>query len=716
MKIIRQNCDRHLAFFLSIVIYEGETTFDSENKIMKGPMKMKVKNIQTRLLLALLPLILIALLVLSGTSYYLSKQSLTKNVDQTAMAVGMDYSQRVRSDMEMMMGNLEDMASIQQIRTGTDKTQIVSIMAETQKRLGKFDVMVLIALDGTGLTSAGATTSYADRDYFKKVIASQKAVVSDPLVSKATGKLAVALAVPVINQGRLTGVLVGTFSTDRLNAMIKDLKFLETGYGQIADDSGMIIAHPQRGELIGKLNLLAKQINSDLKMQKTELDERMISLFKTAVQSGKQSLGSYTFVDDVTRVAVFTPVDLPGGQRWVFSVAAPEAEAARDTNALAKMMIIISVLSLIIVAILIVIIAKNFARPISLIRDECLLLAQGDLREREAKVFSEDEIGQLANGFRDMRTNLRALVAKVHFQSEQLAASSEELTASADQSALASNQVAVSITEVAGGAEAQLSAANNAAAVVQQMSANIQQVSATTNEVAQHSTRAANQATDGNRAVLKAVDQMTRIEQTVNNSAKVVADLGERSKAIGQIVATISGIAGQTNLLALNAAIEAARAGEQGRGFAVVAEEVRKLAEQSQEATKQISLLIGGIQEDTAQAVTAMDNGTREVKLGAEVVDAAGKAFHEIVVLVTQVSDQVKEVFTTVEQMAIGSQRIVESVNSIDRLSKSAAAQAQNVSAATQEQSASMEEIASSSQSLSQLAIELRETVGKFLV
>ena len=677
---------------------------------------MKIKSIQTRLLLVLLPLVLIALCVLAGSSYYLSKQSLSKNIGQTAMAVGMDYSQRVQSDMETMIAQLEDLASTARISAPTDRTQSVTIMAETHKRLGKFDVLVLVSADGAGITNAGATASYADRDYFKKVMATQKPAVSDPLVSKATGKLAVALAVPVTNQGRLTGVLVGTFSMDRLNTMIKDLKFLETGYGQLADDSGMLIAHPRRGELVGKLNLQEKKINPELKLPKAELDDQLINLFKTAMQSGKQSLGHYTFVDDISRIAVFTPLELPGGQRWVLAVAAPAAEATRDTDALAKTMLIISLLSLVIVGILILLIAKRFAKPISLIRDECLLLAQGDLRERATKVSSEDEIGQLAKGFREMRTSLRNLVATVHAQSEHLAASSEELTASADQSAQASNQVAESITEVAAGATAQLNAANDAAAVVQQMSASIQQVSATTNEVADQSARAATQAQEGNRAVNKAVEQMSRIEQTVNNSAKVVAELGERSKAIGQIVATISGIAGQTNLLALNAAIEAARAGEQGRGFAVVAEEVRKLAEQSEAATKQISTLIGGIQGDTEQAVAAMDNGTREVKLGAEVVNAAGQAFHEIVGLVTQVSDQVKEVSATIEQMAVGSQQIVGSVNKIDKLSKDAAGQAQNVSAATEEQSASMEEIASSSQSLAQLAIDLRDAVGKFHV
>ena len=192
--------------------------------------------------------------------------------------------------------------------------------------------------------------------------------------------------------------------------------------------------------------------------------------------------------------------------------------------------------------------------------------------------------------------------------------------------------------------------------------------------------------------------------------------MGERPKEIGQIVVTISGIAEQTNLLALNAAIEAARAGEQGRGFAVVAEEVRKLAEQSQVATKQIASLIGEIQGDTDQAVLAMGNGTREVKLGADVVNAAGQAFQEIAGLVTQVSDQVKEISLTIDQMALGSQQIVSSVNQINSLSKKVTGEAQMVSAATEEQSASMEEIASYSMSLATLAQNLQDSASKFRV
>jgi len=657
----------------------------------------------------------VVLIVLSGVSYYLAKESLAKSVDDTGRSVGTDYSNRVQADTDKMIAQLDDLASIQCIRAGTDKVQIVEAMAEMKKRLGIFDVVAYISPDGSGVSSLGETSSYSNREYFKKILSTKKAVISDPLVSKFTGKLGVVLAVPVMNNGQLTGVVLGTVSMERLTNLIKDMKFMETGYGQVTDDSGMIIAHPKHPELVGKLNLLEKKINPELKLQQSELDERLIHLF-TAAKDGEQSIGLYKFIDGVERVAVATPINLPGDKHWVVIVAAPKKEVDRQIDNLTRMMIIISIVCLLLAIVAIVFIAKQFVKPILIIRDECLLLSQGDLRERAAKVSSEDEIGQLAKGFREMRTNLHKLVTTVHSQSEQLAASSEELTASAEQSAQAANQVAISITDVANGSQEQLSVAHHTSTVVQEMSANIEQISATTSGVAEQSNQAATKANEGNKAVNKAVIQMKQIEQTVQTSAQAVLELGERSKEISQIVDTISSIAGQTNLLALNAAIEAARAGEQGRGFAVVAEEVRKLAEQSQDATKQIASLIGGIQGETANAVTAMDNGTREVKLGAEVVDAAGQAFQEIVVMVTQVSGQVKEISSAIDQMAIGSQQIVDSVNRIDNLSKKATEESQTVSAATQEQSASMEEIASSSQSLANLATDLREAVSKFQV
>ncbi|CVK18202.1 hypothetical protein SPSPH_005490 [Sporomusa sphaeroides DSM 2875] len=359
--------------------------------------------------------------------------------------------------------------------------------------------------------------------------------------------------------------------------------------------------------------------------------------------------------------------------------------------------------------------ARSISRPVNQLAVVAQQVASGDLTQ-QVRVVSQDEIGQLASAFNTMVIELKTLIKHINANVEQVAASSEELTASSEQSAQAANQIAVSITEVAAGANEQMAATDETSAVIQQMTAGVQQMAASANQVAAQSSQAADKAKNGGEAVDKAVSQMARIEDTVNTSAAVVAKLGERSKEIGQIVDTISGIAGQTNLLALNAAIEAARAGEQGRGFAVVAEEVRKLAEQSQEAAKKIAALIGEIQGDTAKAVVAMNDGTREVKTGAEVVNTAGGAFSEIADLVLQVSAQVRDISAAIQQMAAGSQHIVGAVKKIDELSRKSAGEAQGVSAAAEEQLASMEEIATSSEALAKLAQELQTAVVKFRV
>lgn len=363
-----------------------------------------------------------------------------------------------------------------------------------------------------------------------------------------------------------------------------------------------------------------------------------------------------------------------------------------------------------------IILSNKISKQIVAVAENAEEIAKGNLKIREFENNSKDEIGQLDRAFKTMTDNLIHLIQQVSLSSTQVAASSQQLSSGAEQSAQASQQVAMAIMEVAVGAEKQLNAVNETSAIVQQMSAGIQHMLENAKVAVQSSENTASSAAEGSQMINKTIQQMINIEKTVTGSAEVVLNLGERSKEIGQIVDTISGIAAQTNLLALNAAIEAARAGEQGRGFAVVADEVRKLAEQSQEASQQIALLISEIQQDTHKAVLSMNEGTHQVKLGTEVAEIAGQAFDEIASLVNHVSSQVGEISDEIEQMALGSERIVSSVTDIFETSRDITGQTQTVSAATEEQSASVEEIASSSQVLAKMADELQDSLKKFTI
>ena len=346
------------------------------------------------------------------------------------------------------------------------------------------------------------------------------------------------------------------------------------------------------------------------------------------------------------------------------------------------------------------------------------ILSTGDFSKAVSQSSLEDqsEFGSVSRAVDEMKNNVNSLIKQLGDAAQQLSASSEELTANAEQSAQASNQVAGSVTTVAEGAQKQLSLTEQANEIVHQISSAIQQVADNTGIVSDSAEKTASKANDGEGAIKKAVSQMKIIEEKTNDTAMVICELEEKSKQIGQIVDAISNISGQTNLLALNAAIEAARAGEAGRGFSVVAEEVRKLAEQSQNAAKQITGLINEVQMKTNSAVEFMVMGKKEVDAGTQVVSMAGSSFEEILGMVRVMTLQISEISKSIADITSGTEKMVQAVDTIDQEGKKASEQTQTISAATEEQSASTEEIASASQHLASIAEDLQKAIQRFKI
>ncbi|MDU2064144.1 MAG: methyl-accepting chemotaxis protein [Sporomusaceae bacterium] len=454
--------------------------------------------------------------------------------------------------------------------------------------------------------------------------------------------------------------------------------------------------------------------------------ERLIPRLVEAQQAKKAGNGALQAKAEAEAAAV-TKELTPFAQQLQAALAAIEAneakvvtdivaDSAQNAARVQFFSLAVMVLILAVSVLLSFVLTRMVVKPLQVMTQALDQMASGDYSVQLPPAFVNrgDEFGQVAMSLAHLRESMRELIGSVAKQSEQVAASSEELTASADQSARASTQVATVVTEIAEGALAQAKAVDAAAATVEEMSQGMGKISANALAVSQVAEAAAKASFSGTARVQKANEQMAHIEKTVVESAQVVANLGARSKEIGQIVETISGISGQTNLLALNAAIEAARAGEQGKGFAVVAEEVRKLAEQSQDAAKQIEVLIRDIQVDTDAAVAAMETGTKEVKTGTAVVEEAGGVFVEIKELVSDVTEKVQGISQAIDLMAGNGKTVAASVQQIDQVSRETAGRTQTVSAATEEQSASMEEIAASSQELARMAEVLQSAIRKF--
>ena len=374
-------------------------------------------------------------------------------------------------------------------------------------------------------------------------------------------------------------------------------------------------------------------------------------------------------------------------------------------------LIIVVVLSVITLVLLL----RSIKNSVDTILEGARHIAAGDLRSK-IMLDGDDEFAHIAHQFNTMVESMQKMIRKIKATATDVAGSSEELTANANQSAQVTQNVAQSITEVAEAAEKQMSIVTKSSATIDDFQHGLEEVITNQRHAREQTQATAQKATEGNSFVQSTVEQMNSIAQTVQQTGEIVGKLGERSKEIGNIVEIISNISGQTNLLALNAAIEAARAGEHGRGFAVVAEEVRKLAEESQNASQKISDLIQSIQEETSQAVASMEEGRREAEKGKENVTATGESFSEILSMIGDVKKASLAVSERVLQLREDMNTIVDGMGEVDTSAKGIGSESQNVSAATEEQAAGMEEIASSSRSLANMANDLQTETDKFKV
>lgn len=658
-----------------------------------------MRSIQAKLTLMILVILIVAMCTLGGLNYWKARTIITDNVMHNQQAI----TELTASDIgHWLFIRQTEMAAIARspIMTSGNQEAMLAYLRSEINNNKLYENIFWVDPEGNMHEVNGVKANLKSRPYVQEALKGNT-VIGDPVKSLTTSKTVMLVAMPIKNGNQITGVLVGSIEINGIEEMISSVNIGQTGYGILVQSNGLYIVHPSQ-EMAMKFNAL-KDDSQDPKLK--QITELMIK--------GEQ--GVSTLINSQGQDSFFAYAPVPGTS-WSLAITVPQAEVTGVVSSLTKISGITIIIVLLLTAFAITFITRKIVGPLSGMAAYLKEVAAGDFSDRPRRHKSDDEIGQLADAIVEMRTNLANLIKQVKRMTEQVAAASEELTASADQSAKAANQVAQVITAVANGAEKQLQAVDETAATVTQMSASIQQVAVNASAVSNTADKSAEAAREGSKAVEKAVIQMQHIEGTVVHSAEMVAKLGERSKEIGQIVDTISGIANQTNLLALNAAIEAARAGEQGRGFAVVAEEVRKLAEQSEEAAQQIALMIAEIQKDTDSAVLAMSEGTREVRIGAEVITNTGQAFQKIINSIGDVSTQIREVSTAVQQMSGGSQQVVVSVNQIDAISKETAEQSQTVSAATEEQSATMQEIAASSQVLAKMAEELTLAVSKFRI
>lgn len=476
------------------------------------------------------------------------------------------------------------------------------------------------------------------------------------------------------------------------------------------------------------------------------------------IAEGKQAMDEFR--------AVYAKMDADTNK--LINDAWKASKAAQSTAQ--TLIIIILAASVVIALVLGTILARSIARPVAQMAAMATRIADGDLTVQQVELNRADEIGDMALAFNNMIQKLRAMVGQISTAASTVASTSQELTSnaeeankatvnvanameqvakgSADQSASAADtvkivtQVTQAIEQIASGAQDQSRNVLSTTSVVNDMATKIDEMAGGMETVKQVSQQNGLVAEEGGKAVEKTVKGMLQVKNAVFETAQKINELGEQSQKIGEIIQVIDDIAEQTNLLALNAAIEAARAGEHGKGFAVVADEVRKLAERSGKATKEIAQLITDIQLGTKVAVDSMEVGTKEVESGVELAQEAGKSLGEIVEGVKTAGENVENIMAIINQILNASQEVSRAVNDVaaiteentaatEEMSASAeqvnasvqniaavseqnASVAEEVSSSTEELTASIEEMSSSSEQLAKMAQELQTVVSQF--
>ena len=503
-------------------------------------------------------------------------------------------------------------------------------------------------------------------------------------------------------QERVKVALLGEKQADGTRPINKNIDMGKYGYFIVFDKSGKTLAHPTReGE-----NMMAAK------------DENGVQFVQEQISNAENGGGFTTYkfsLPDTDKIETKITYTAKAPEwSWYISAGTYMIDFNSGANKILSTLFISLGAALALGAIIIYFFANSFSKPIIEIAEKAEKIAGKDLSIEITNVKNKDEIGELAKSFNHMVTSLRAMIQDIDEASQQVASTSEQLMASSEQTSQATELITESIQQIAVGSDSSLKGTIEATEVVSEISKGMDQIALNIQLVSDGAVETSQAAKTGNDTIKDSIEQMNLVHHSTEEMSMVITSLGEKSQEISQVISLITNIAEQTNLLALNAAIEAARAGEHGKGFAVVADEVRKLAEQSGHATKDVSQLISEIQKEVDQTVRAMEMGQNRVKEGIVSVNNAGEAFKQITIQVEHVSAQIQDVSAAIEEINASTDQLVQTIDEAQKIAEQQSSYSQNVAASAEEQNASMEEIAAASGMLADMAEKLQHTVSSF--
>ncbi|MGE4485828.1 MAG: methyl-accepting chemotaxis protein [Oscillospiraceae bacterium] len=634
-----------------------------------------MKSIKMKLTVLICLIALIICLLLTGINTFILYKTVNNDMDTSVNATSKAYSLAIANAISIYKNEIETIASDSRITAGLSVSEISAIRQEYIDKFG-FEEVVFATADG--ITVDGVDIS--DREYFQKAI-NGETYISSPLESKKTaGQILLNLAAKVDNGSGYNGIVFAQLSNDVFSQIIKDVSIGNKGYGFVIDKTGTIVAH--------KDNSLVGSFTNYITMSENDASYGTMGNFISEMLNNQTGSTSVNFEGSQKYIA-YTPVSNTDG--WDLAMVADEHEMMSSLYSSVLISIIITIAIIIVSFVFAVIFANKIGKPISIVSGRLKLLSEGDLTSCVPEVKSKDETFILADSLRQTTSSLNSYIKDIHNVLSNISTGNLDVNTSQEY---AGNFIGIqkdmeeiidslnrTITQINTASGEVLNAAeqiSNGAQCLAQNSTeqanSVEELLVTMGEFSNHITDTTNSAEKANNKVQIAKEKLSSSNGQMKKLTEAMSEINDTSNKISQIIKTIEDIAFQTNILALNAAVEAARAGSSGKGFAVVAEEVKNLAGKCSGAAKNTSELI-------MNTISAINNG---IRLSSETATELDTAVGEV----DNAAKLIKQVFTASEEQKDSIQQVVSGLGQVSIV-------VQNNSATAEESAASSEELAS---------------------
>lgn len=669
---------------------------------------MKQLSLKAKMIVFFGLLTLFCTTVLSSVAIYTSENALTKSTE-TGLSTTLDRSgELLSSSLSEQFNTLSGLAlNPLLLDRNASWNAKAKIFTEASARLG-FTYFALADLSGQAisLTPQQEKFDVSEESFFQKA-KSGKMAVSNTHLDPLTSKPILNFAVPVVINGTTQSVLYGVKSQSYIADITSRFTFGETGATYLIAKSGLIIAHPDK-------EIIKKQVNFLTVTGSDPASKDFNHALTSDILSGTSGTTTFDYANDHL-LAAYTPIE---GTDWILVSTVSRDEIHAPVTALTLTLVGAAVVILIICCLLTALIAHSLCIPIQLLSKELLDLAGFDLSSTLTRVSryakNKDEIGHMARAVQTLQGSFKSLSLENQRLATELTTSASELAAVSEEAAATSDTLSHQMYSIAGASQNQSAVVSKALALNQELDTLIVQTGETF-DLIQHSLDEVSHVKDNGLGLLEDLTEKTHLRtkcfgdivDTVHHTATAVDQIQSASSMLRTI-------ADQTSLLALNSAIEAARAGEAGRGFAVVASEIRKLADESTAFVSEITKVIVNLKADSEKAlelIVITQDAAHSQNVSVSQTEAA---FHSIATALDHSYELLTPAHDTIAELAKHKDQVIDAMSHIHTLADQNNLATSEASAAIEQQCATTEEVAASTNQLVSVADAMFELVSKF--